>query len=336
MRTYKNEDETFFNLYLKRRKSLLENTLGMHLSGLVLEKYWDAMKLDLFAHTEHLGRPVMMETWLATSNAYHQRKLLEMTDSLDEGDIVYLAPQFQPKHVKQLAAKVRMSPNALRLSFVKVNQAVQAPLTRLERLNKLDVYGHLLDEFDGVRPLLELVERVESPTYTTIVPRRLDDRVVVDFRDRASLNRYLMQRLRRRLPEFIPVHREKHRLGNRILTYGGGVAGVQYFLTLEDSRGLAFVELRFEPHRRALFDYFRGVRSELRQNIDRNLVFEDGVIAVRFQAHPDVRRTIDEVVTVFSKMVTHLTREVYAMVKNQRISQEQATAWAKVAKFPAM
>lgn len=336
MRSYRTEKETYFNLYLKRRKRLLEKALGMKLSGLVLEKYWDGMKLDLFSLGENLGRPVMMETWLAKSNAYHQRKLLSMVDSLDEGDVVYLTPEFQSEHMAELTAKVRKSPKPLCISFLRVNETVNTHLARLEELNRLDVYGNLLDELDAVKPMLELVERVESPTYVDIMPRAIQNCVDMDFQNRATVNRYLIDQLRRHVPDFIPVHHEKHRVENHILTYGGGVTGVQYFLTPQDSRGIAFVELRFEANRRALFDYFRGLRAELRQKIDGNVVFQDGVIAVRFRPYPDVRRTVSELVAVFRDMVKTITREVYAMAKNQWDSRERTKTWTNVAKFPAM
>jgi len=50
----------------------------MDLDNILLEQYYEGLKIDLYSLDKKLGREMLMETWLGQSNQYHQDKILKI------------------------------------------------------------------------------------------------------------------------------------------------------------------------------------------------------------------------------------------------------------------
>ncbi|QSO48475.1 hypothetical protein [Alicyclobacillus mengziensis] len=310
------EREFIFSLYMRQRQQIIEDVLGFTLTDLLLEKYWDKLKIDLFGYEKNLGVPVMIEVWLGISNGYHQDRFIELIDMLDEGTIlVYLALGFQDKHIVELEKRVRGCDKPIKLILVNISDRVLKPLELLNTKHKLKIYGELaiLDEIE--KPL-QLMKVIEHSLFKALSPKPLPDYHEFDFSRRVDINRYLLLRLREAVPNFLPVQREKRFYeSNATIRLSGGKSGVDYFVSARNRRNQAFVELRFDDSNRELFQLFTSKPWLLREQIDERIKIGNNAIGCYFRASENVKVTADELVKVFSRMVRAISYPLFDILK---------------------
>ena len=168
----KGDKEFIFNLYLKERPQILNSVLNMDLDNILLERYFEGLKIDLYSLDKKLGREMLMETWLGQSNQYHQDKILKILSSMNEGTVVYLCINFQTKHVNQLKEHVIQLGKPIQLFFVQINPEIIHELTDLDRQNALLIYEHLY-WLDNVPNVLQVVDHVQHPYYRDLRPKNI-------------------------------------------------------------------------------------------------------------------------------------------------------------------
>ncbi|GLG01213.1 hypothetical protein Alches_12520 [Alicyclobacillus hesperidum subsp. aegles] len=313
------EREFIFSLYLKEHKSILEDVMGRGMTNPLLESYWQGYKLDLFGYDRAMGTPVIAELWLGKSDTYHQERLLKLIDVLDEGTmLLYLAFAFQVAHVRELEQRVGSSGKPIKLLLVRITDEIMEPLQKLNSMHKLEVYGSL-GLLREVPNLLRVVQTVEHPLYRRLIPKPIPTNQAFDFKKRVDVNRYLLYRLREAVPNFLPLQREKHFVGdNATLILGGGRTGIQFYISARNRRNLAFVELRFDEANRELFQLFVAKPWILREKIDERVKVQKNTISYHFKVLDSVEATVDELVRIFSRMIKHIGYPLFDILQYER------------------
>lgn len=304
----KGDKEFIFNLFLKERPQILHTVLNMDLDNILLERYYEGLKLDLYSLDKKLGREILMETWLGQSNQYHQDKILKILTVMNEGTVVYLCINFQTKHVNQLKEHVIQLGKPVQLFFVQINPDIIHELADLDRQNALLIYEHLY-WLNNVPKVLQVVDHVAHPYYQDLRPKNIKPTPSPDLTTREGINQQLLQELRRQIPEFLVFHREKHQMDLRILNFGGGMAGVGFFLSTEDRYNRAFLELRFEQDKADWYQHFARNQEYYRREMGDQLEFHKNarIIGYYFKPYANPLVTINELVRVFRDFLEFFT-----------------------------
>ena len=318
------EKEFIFHLYLKTRKEKLEQVLGARLSHIQLEQPIDTLQdrsrsgnaekkkpVDMYA-IDSLGTPVLVESVLARSNGAHQEAVLQLIDYLDAGRVVYQALSFQDKHVTELRNVVETSGKPICLYLVEIDQGVLQPIQELDGLNKLDVWDNL-SLVDSVAQPLRLVEKVESQRFQGIQPVPIPDGIYDYSVCREALNQFMIKELERCIPEFFGFHRGKSRLENSVMCFGAGASDLMYHCSSCDSRGYAFVELRF-GNREDLYHLISSKPRLLEANIDKRVYARDNTVGVQFRGLEDPRANVRQIVKTFRAMIENVSRPLYDLL----------------------
>ena len=127
---------------------------------------------------------------------------------------------------------------------------------------------------------------------------------------RHGINDFLLISLRKRVPYYLTLHREKHRLdSNRITVIGGGTSGVNYHICVRDRYDRAFIQLRFSESKKVIYDELRGKEYEIKKDIEEPLEFEDKINSISFYVDDtkDIKKTIDRITKVFEKYILNFT-----------------------------
>ncbi len=319
----KGDKEFIFNLYLKEHPQILRNALNLDLDGILLERYYEGLKLDMYAQDLRLGREVLMETTLGQSNQAHQDKLFKMLTTMKEGSAVYLSTCFQKKHVHQLRDFVIQElGKPIQLYLVLIDPEVIIYLTELNRLNSLLVYQHLF-LIDNVVTPLKIMELIQHPYYQELRPKTVKPTPPPDIATREGMNQQLLTELKKKIPSFFPFQRQKHNTELRMLNFGAGMAGIGYFLSLEDRYGKAFLELRFEPDKADWYQHFARFENYYIKEMGNNLEFHKSTRTIGYYFSPfrDSDDTIAEMVKVFHWFLEYFT--FYVELGKGMIHREQ-------------
>jgi hypothetical protein len=319
----KGDKEFIFNLYLKEHPQILNQALNLELDGILLEQYYEGgLKVDLYSKDKKLGREVLMETWLGQTNGYHQDKIMKLSTALNEGTIVYLATSYQEKHVQQLKEYIQQLGKPIQLYLLLINPEVMVELTELNRLNSLLVYHHLF-WLDNVESPLKIKELIQHPYYQDLRPKTIKPTPPFDLTTREGRNRQLLSELRRQIPEFLVFHREKHHIDLLVLNFGGGMAGIGYFLSLADRYEKAFLELRFEQDKADWYQHFARFENYYRKEIGDKLEFHKSTRTIGYYFTPfqDAHDTIAELVKTFHEFLEFFT--FYVELGKGMIHREQ-------------
>lgn len=317
------DKEFIFNVYLKERPQILNQALKLDLSDILLEKYYNGLKIDIYSQDKILAREVLIESTLGQSNGYHQEKLLKMLTSMSEGTVAYLAVNFQDKHIKELKNYVMQLGKPVQLYLVQINSEILPELTDLDRQNSLLIFDHLywLDNVQNV--LQHLVDHVQHPYFRDLRPKTIKPTPAPDLNTREGINQQLLIELRRQIPEYLVFHREKHQLDLCILNFGGGMAGIGYFLSAEDRYGKAFLELRFDHDKEDWYKHFERFQDYYCKEIGNELEFHKSsrTIGYYFKPFPDPNVTISTLVKVFRDFLELFT--FYVELGRALISKEK-------------
>lgn len=322
------EKEFIFHLYLKTRKERLEQALGVRLTDIRLEQVLEDIipcpqlmreerggkkkPVDMYAVDTNLSIPVLVESVLGQSNEAHQEKVRRLIRCLNAGRVVYQALSFQEKHVTELRDMVVMSGKPVQLDFAEINPDVLPPIQHLDRLNKLDVLGNI-DLVDSIQTPVQVVERVEHPLFRLIQPQPTP-RLVHDLSCRKGMNQFLLEELRKNIPQFLPFHRQKTLYEqNPVIYFGAGANGLTYHCSIRDRRNRAFVELRFSEDMSYLYRLFT-IKPDLLQRVDDRIRWGNNRIGCYFRSSDDIRCTVSELVTVFGRMIHELSRPLYGLL----------------------
>ncbi|GMA64162.1 hypothetical protein NZD89_02270 [Alicyclobacillus fastidiosus] len=309
------EREFIFSLYLKEHKSILEDVVGRSLTDLLLEAYWQGYKLDLLGYDRAMGVPVITEVWLGKTGGYHQERFLSLLETVDEGQLLYLALGFQVKHVRELEQQVGSSDKPIKLLLVRITDQIMEPLETLNSTHKLKIYNSL-GLLDEVPNPLRVVKTIEHPLYKLLSPKPLPDNQEFDFSKRVDVNRYVLYRLREAVPNFLTLQREKHFIeDNATIILGGGRTGIQFYISARNRRKQAFVELRFDESNSELFQLFAAKPWLLREKVDESVKVQDNTIGCYFKASDNVQETADELTQIFSRMVSAISYPLFDILQ---------------------
>jgi hypothetical protein len=304
------EKEFVLSLFLSINKGILERELSLSLENVQLEKLYRGMKIDIYACEVNSGTEVFVENLLLKSNGSHQNQILKLINMMDNGIIVYLALNFQQKHLEELRQAIRSSGKAISIYFLKLNPSIFASLQKLNQMHKLKIYEnlYLLNEVNPIH-LLEKESIVEST-----VERKLGrvDKSYNDLEERKRNNEFLLDVLRNRIPYFLPFHREKANLDIiRIISFGAGRSDCSYFISLCDSRNLAFVKLQFSGNGTKIYNSIKEKERDVQERFDNVVNFAKNYISLEFRPLKSVEGTVAKLVEIFEKMIIAFSNYTY-------------------------
>lgn len=310
------EKEFFMTLFLGRER-IIEKELGLELEIVQFEKHYQGLKIDMYA-TSRLGVEVYVENLLLKSNKTHQNKILKIIEMIESGIIVYIASAFHSKHVKELQDVVKKSGKPITLYFAEINPEIFPPLQRLNHMHKLKVYENLnlLNIESPIRLLRK--ESIVQP----FVAKRLEKPQQEDISDlelrRKKENEYLLKSLRGRMSYFLPFHREKAHLKNRIICFGAGRSDCNYFVSLSDRRNVAFVELRFSDNNSKIYDSIKEKERIIQERFDGAVQFKDNCISVTIMPSESIEKTVEKLVDIFEKMIIAFSNYTYYFYQDKK------------------
>lgn len=305
MSKYGSEREFIFTLYTRENKHILEQELNLTLDNdILLEKKYHGMMLDMYGRNNDTGEEVIIENVLLKSNPPHQKKVLKIINSLEQGTVIYQALDFKKEHMKELEEAVKNSEKPITLYLVKINPYTLQYLDHLNKMHKLQIYWNL-NVLDEVPNPITLFQKYENMPYRRKRIKRIIKKPVYDFEKVEDVNAYLLQQLKYTIPNFLPFQREKSNLANRILTFGGGFTDVQYHVSTGSCRfgNKAFLELRFSDKYTYLYQMFKLGEQRASEKIGYEVVFKNNRIGVYFNPCENVIETINRIVNIFNRMI---------------------------------
>jgi len=302
------EKEFILSLSLQQNKGILEKELGFTLENMQLEKHYPGMKIDMYGF-DNTGNEVFVENVLLKSNTTHQKKVLKIINMIEKGSVVYLAYDFQEHHIKELQQTILKSGKSINLYLIKLNPNILNPLEMLNRMHKLKIYEnlHLLNITNPIQFLEK--DSIVKPIQGTKIERK-EKRY--NFESRKDANEYLLETLRKRIPYFLPFHRQKANLDSiRVISFGAGRSDCNYFVSLSDRRNMAFVELRFSENTSKIYNAIKEKEVLVKERIGEKVVFKDNSILVEFKPLKSVEDTVEELVDIFEKMIIAFSNYTY-------------------------
>lgn len=104
----------------------------------------------------------------------------------------------------------------------------------------------------------------------------------------------------------------------RVISFGAGRSDCNYFISLGDRRGYAFVELRFGENNSKIFDAIREKELVVQERFDNTVTFEDNYISVEFEPFEKVEDTVDKLVDVFERMIIAFSNYTYYFYQDKQ------------------
>lgn len=288
--------------------------LNLNLEDVQLEKPYPGKKVDMYAIDYNTGVEVFIESVLHKSNDSHQKQVLKIINIIKKGIIIYQSLGFKREHIVELREAVKDSGKPISLYFVKLNSDLLLPLERINRFHKLKQYQslHLL-EMENPIQFLERESVIQPIKRSEFIKGK-----TLDLENREDVNTFLLTQLREKISYYLPFQREKANLDkNRIISVGAGGNSIQFFVSVSDGRGRAFVELRFTGDKRHIFEAIKEKEDVVRERIDEDIVFKDAAIGLYFKPLGNVRETVSRLVEVFEKMIICFANYIYYKDKRE-------------------
>lgn len=308
------EKEFIFSLYLKENISILEKELNLNLVGVELETKYAGLKIDMYGIEQDLGIEVFVENLLLKSDYSHQYRLLKLIEAIDKGIIIYQAVGFKDKHVKQLRDKILNSGKEINLYFVTINPEL------FQWIDLLNCQTHKLRVFESLDLLKQIFNPIQLQEDISIIKRIKGNKEYKvkeewDFTKREDINNYLLERLRKQIPYFLPFHRRKSNLDTlRIIPCGGfGKSGVSLMISVEDMYHRAFVELRFREFSPSIYYKIKKKEEKVKKLIGEELIFMDEkhTISYSFKSKgKNVKETVHRLVEIAEKFILAFSDDV--------------------------
>ncbi|MEI0739013.1 hypothetical protein VQ056_24270 [Paenibacillus sp. JTLBN-2024] len=326
------EKETIFTLYMAKNLDILEKELNLNLAEVVLEQSFDitddedvqkkrALMLDMYGIERDLNVEVIIENVLTKSNSDHQRRLLKIIERLEKGIIIYQALGFRDEDVEEL--RYAVEGKDINLYFVQINKKL------LPLINKLNTETHKLRIYENLNVLntvanpITLLKNISviKPIQGDLTLRKKEKR---DFSNREDVNNYLLEQLQLRIPYFFPFQRRKSNMDS-ILQFGGGRSGITLVIS-PDSRGKAFVELRFKENSPIIYKAIKAKEQIAKERIGDKLKFMDAdyKIAFQFQPYKDVQVTVNKLVQIAERFIQAFSNYTFYWDKKEMWRQHVA------------
>lgn len=328
------EKETIFTLYMARHLDILENELNLSLSNMVLEQSFDitdeedvqkkrVLMLDMYGTEQDSNVEVIVENVLTKSNDDHQRRLLKIIERLETGIIIYQALGFRAEDVDELRDAVKGKD--INLYFVQINKVMIPLIYKLNTVtHKLKVFENM-DIFNTVPNPIKLLRDISviNPLQGNKTFRK---EVRRDLSKRQDVNELLLEQLRLHIPYFFPFQKRKTmNKGNCILQFGGGRSGITLAISPE-SRGKAFVELRFKENSGIIYQAIKEKEKIARERIGGKLKFmdDDHKISFQFKPYEDIHSTVNKLVQIAELFIKAFSNYTFYWDKKEMWVQHKA------------
>lgn len=313
------EKEFLMTLFLGKER-IIEEVLNIKMGDFQYEKYYQGLKIDMYARTCDLGLEVFVENLLLKSNKIHQKKIIKIIEKIDSGIIVYIAAAFHDKHIEELQKVVKCSGKPISLYFMQLNPKIRIPLENLNQMHKLKVYKNL-DMLDIDKPLSLLTKQsiINFPTVMSEL-KSVRNEVLSDLEcKRKESNELLLKMLRNQIEDFLPFHREKAHLQKlRIINFGAGCSESSYFVSLADRRNIAFVELRFGGKNIRIYEALKEKKESIEEKFDEEVRFEENCISIKFRPLENVVDTAKKICVIFGKMIVAFSNYTYYFYEDRK------------------
>jgi hypothetical protein len=303
--------ENLLSIFLKEHPQLLSDTLGFHVSNIILEQRHAHRNIDIRAVDSKRRIPIFIEVQLTKANTTYLSRMIEMIERYNESVIVWIAKSFDDEILNEL----RMWFSLHQKEFVdfyafSLHADAIGVLQKLNEIYSLDIYKnfHLLREMN---PLLN-VELVNLQIHPSHCGQINTNPTLPDFDRTEDVKRAMLQVLRNKIPYFLNFHYDKKTNQNdRILTCGAGKSGIIYRCSARDVRNLAFVELYFDKAEKDWYEAFKSIESELVDTIHQYLCFKKRRIGVYFKPEESYEQTFEKIAGIFKRMIDGFSPYIY-------------------------
>ncbi|MFB5088353.1 hypothetical protein PGC35_14300 [Psychrobacillus sp. PGGUH221] len=314
--------ESIFAIFMKDFYQCWEQLLGFKVENIRLEQRHAGKNVDLLGYDSRRRINVFFEMQVTKANKRYLARLKEMMNSgYSEGVVIWVASSFDDALLKDLGEWMKESKKKyIDFYALTINESGIRLLQELNGLYKLDIYNQL-DCLNQVDKLLtvQYSNKNLSPSHCgTVEPVNRE----LDFSRVEDVKKGLLSKLRLEIPYFLNFHYEKKMNQNdRIMTVGGGKAGIYLRISAKDVRYRSFVELFFEKSREDWFEDFKHSEQEIKTNVHPDIVFGDRRIGVYFKTDEDYEVIFSKLAEIIEKMLDYFAP--YTFGKEEILVEKQ-------------
>lgn len=234
--------EFIFNLIVMKNPSLLSLYINGEYQFIELEQYYQQMYIDMYGWQEKNNVPIYVETQLTSSDPTHLDKVKRIIETIDEGIVIWIAPEFNEEHVNELYSLLHFRiAKPINLLAVTFNESYLPYIDKLDQRPQMEIWNKISTQ-QILLPVMDLHRTIEiiPPAYQGVTKIDVADAVTTI----KGANKYFLQCLKHKVPFYLNAHRSKANLTNRQIVFGAGRAGLEFVICLNDLRGNCFIKLR--------------------------------------------------------------------------------------------
>lgn len=300
--------EFIFNLILMKNPSLLSLYINGEYQFIELEQYYQQMYIDMYGWQEKNNVPIYVETQLTSSDPSHLEKVKRIIETINEGIVIWIAPEFNEEHVEKLYSLLhfRMA-KPINLLTVTFNESYLPYIDQLDQRPQIEIWNKISTQ-QILLPVMDLHRAIEiiPPTYQGVNESDAADAVTTI----KGANKYFLQCLKHKVPFYLNAHRSKANLTNRQIVFGAGRAGLDFVVCLDDLRGNCFIKLRISNDKHSsLYD---KMKKAIVQKVKSDSIITKKNEVILFL--PNTLNTIDKIqatVQLFGQIITITAPMIY-------------------------
>lgn len=314
--------ESIFSIFLKDFYQSWEQLLGFKVENIRLEQRHAGKNVDLLGYDSRRRINVFFEMQVTKANKRYLARLKEMMNSgYSEGVVIWVASSFDDELLKDLVEWMKENKKKyIDFYALTINESGIRLLQELNGLYKLDIYNQLdrLNQIDKLLTVQYSNKNLSASHCGTVEPVNRE----LDFSRVEDVKKGLLSKLRLEVPYFLNFHYEKKMNQNdRIMTVGGGKAGIYLRISSKDVRYRSFAELFFEQSKNDWFEDFKHNEQEIKTKVHPDIVFGDRRLGVYFKTDEDYEVIFSELAEIIEKMLEYFAP--YTFGKEEILVEKQ-------------
>lgn len=309
------QPEYILSLFLMKYKEVLESVLGFDVEQIQLEKNHGRNQIDFYAICPSRRLEVFVECQVKPSDPKHfEVNIMNVLNSIQEGIVIWIASAFRREYLEEIKSYLGSGGNKRKyINFyaLEVKPDVVTAIYDLNSMSKLTIWDNLhqiKDLYGGQSPLslrfkhekIHSTHQGRAIAYNSQLNKERDTK------------EYVIQELRRLVPELLNVHREKKcNQSDRIITIGAGRSGFSYRVSVKDRREIAFVELFMDANQEPFYRLIRHYIEEMRVFIHEDIQVNRRRVGVYFKPDKDLDSTISIIASILKRLVKYFSPYLY-------------------------
>lgn len=256
--------EFYYCLYLLKHKEVLENVVNTKLNkeAFILDKAIYNRKVDIYTRTEY-NMEVFVEVQLTESDYKHLEQLEKIINNkeLDNYILVWIASSFKDSMLDAIQELINKTTKSICFYAVVFNEKIIGYLERLNNLNPLAIYENL--------EILDLVDK-QLNTVAIYFRKKSSYKKDTTYYSKNKINNpnskqdivsEMLGEVRQQIYYYPNVYTDKN-LNNNVIILGTGRSDADFTLGI-NKKNIIFIELRFTPNTKDIFNMFFEMKNEI-------------------------------------------------------------------------